>query len=371
MTADDRHWMGHALSLAQRGVGRTATNPSVGCVIANEGVLLGRGRTGEGGRPHAERAALADAVKRWGVERVRNSTAYVTLEPCAHTGKTPPCTDALISAGVARVVAPLSDPDERVSGKGFALLEAAGISIEVGEGAAKARQILRGYLSRAERNRPFLTLKLASTLDGRIATRTGESRWITGGSARSHVHMMRARSDAILVGIGSVLADDPVLDVRLPGMEAAHPMRVVADTRLQTPLTGRLARSVAEQPLVLLTSKDAEVPRVQAFNDLGATVIPLPMLTSGVSMSDGLTELAKIGVGSLFCEGGGRLAASLVREGLVDELVWFSAGATMGDSGATAISDFGIETLADMPRFLPVSVEQVGDDVMSVWQPTR
>ena len=361
--------MAHALSLAQRGVGQTATNPSVGCVIVKDGVLLGRGRTGAGGRPHAERAALDDAAKRWSIEHVRGATAYVTLEPCAHTGMTPPCSDALISSGIARVVAPFSDPDERVSGKGFSSLHSAGITVDVGICAGDAKQILRGYLSRREKNRPFLTLKLASTLDGQIATRTGESRWITGSDARARVHLMRARSDAVLVGVGSVLADDPSLDVRLPGLEAIHPIRVVADTRLQTPLTSTLARSANERPLVLLTSVDTEAPRIEAFKALGAQVLPIPMLRSGLSMADGLAELATIGIGSLLCEGGGRLAASLIREGLVDELVWFSAGGTMGSGGAPAISDFGLEALNDMPRFSQISVEQVGDDIMSVWQP--
>ena len=371
MPASDKDWMDHALRLASRGVGKTATNPSVGCVIVKDGVILGRGRTGPEGRPHAERLALNDAASRWGLERVRGATAYVTLEPCAHTGKTPPCTEALIAKGIGRVVSPLMDPDPRVAGKGFAMLRDAGITVDVGESEAAARRVLRGYLSRAERKRPFLTLKLASTLDGRIATRTGESRWITGPQARARVHLMRAQSDGILIGVGSVLADDPQLDVRLDGMTGSRPARIVADTRLQTPLTGRLAKSATEQPVILLTSEDADPARVDAFEALGATVVPVPMFRSTLSMEQAFGKLAELGIGSLLCEGGGRLAASLLREELVDELAWFTAGAVMGDGGYDSVSDFGVEALVSMPRFTQVSLERMGEDTLSVWQPPQ
>ena len=372
MSADDRRWMKTALGLAQRGVGTTGTNPSVGCLIVKDGILLGRGRTGDGGRPHAERIALLDAASRWGAERVHGATAYVTLEPCAHTGKTPPCTEALIESGIARVVAPCKDPDPRVAGQGFEMLSKTGITVDVGESAAEARYILRGYLSRVERHRPYLTLKLASTLDGRIATRTGESRWITGDAARARVHLMRSHSDAILVGIGSVLADDPAMDVRLDGLEDVRPIRVIADSHLQTPLTGRLAGSAGQQMLVLLTSPDAEPSRVDAFQALGAQVVRVSKTAAGgLSLTEAMGKLADAGIATLLCEGGGRLAASLLREGLVDQINWFTAGAAMGSGGAPAISDFGVETLSEMPRFRQVSSERVGSDLMSIWQPTE
>ena len=368
--APKERWMDLALGLARRGLGTTSTNPSVGCVIVRGDRALGRGRTGSQGRPHAERIALDDARSRWGTDAARGATAYVTLEPCAHTGKTPPCADALIEAGIAQVVAPFSDPDPRVSGKGFAALTNAGINVEIGLRADEAREVLRGYLSRAYRKRPFLTLKLASTLDGRIATRSGESRWITGTQARARVHLLRSRSDGVLIGVGSALADDPALDVRLPGLEHHRPVRIVADSRLQTPLTGRLARSAAEQPLVLLAAASAETPRIKAFEGLGAQVIPVSSLEQGgLSMTEAMERLAGIGIGSLFCEGGGRLAASLLREGVVDEIVWFTAGAAIGGGGAPAISDFGLQTIAEMPRFAQVAHEQLDDDIMSVWHP--
>ncbi len=366
---DDTHWIRYALMMAKRGLGRTGANPAVGCVIVKDGVILGRGRTGNTGRPHAERHALDDAVHRAGQDCIKGATAYVTLEPCAHTGKTPPCTDALIAYGIARVVAPFADPDDRVSGKGFAMLRAAGIEVLTGIETIAARAVLRGYLSRHERQRPFLTLKMAGTLDGRIATSTGESRWITGDSARKRVHLMRAQSDAILIGVGSVLADDPTLDVRLPGLQNVRPFRVVADTRLQTPLTGRLAQSVTQQPLILITSDTAPADRVDAFRALGATVVIVQVKDGSVALDKSLKKLAGMGIGSVLCEGGARLAAGLLKGGHVDELAWFTAGAAMGDNGTAAVANSGVTRLAEMPRFEQVSYERTGNDVLSVWRP--
>lgn len=359
-----------ALALARSGLGTTGTNPSVGCVIEKDGRVLGRGRTAAGGRPHAETEALAQAARRHGPEACRGGTAWVTLEPCAHRGRTPPCTDALVAAGIARVVAPFEDPDPRVSGKGFAALRAAGVAVETGAMAAEAASLLRGYLSRAERGRPWLTLKLAAGLDGRIAAPSGESRWITGPASRRRVHLMRARADAVLVGIGSVLADDPSLDVRLEGLEGRRAWRVVADGRLQTPLTGRLARSAAEHPTLLLTRDDAPPERAAAFADCGVRVLALPADAEGrVPLRAALEALAGEGIGEVLCEGGGRLAAGLLREGLVDELAWFSAGLVTGGRGAASVADLGIEALAEAPRFERVSVEPVGEDVLSLWRP--
>ena len=220
----DLRWMRAALSMARRAVGRTAPNPAVGCVIVKDGAALGRGFTQPSGRPHAETVALAQAEALFGPGAARGATAYVTLEPCAHHGRTPPCADALVAAGVARVVCAAGDPDPRVDGRGFARLRASGVAVETGVLAAEAEALNAGFLSRHRRGRPWLTLKLAASLDGRIATRSGASKWITGERARARVHLMRAEHDAILVGIGTVRADDPALDVRLPGMEDRSPL---------------------------------------------------------------------------------------------------------------------------------------------------
>src|SRR5918994_6733853 len=227
----DRAHMAAALALSRRGLVNTWPNPAVGCVIVREGRVVGRGWTQPGGRPHAETEALARAG-----DQARGATAYVTLEPCSHWGRTPPCCDALIAAGVARVVVATGDPDPRVDGRGMRRLREAGIAVDQGLLEAEARAVIAGFVRRITRGLPLVTLKLATTLDGRIATASGESRWITGAAARRAAHALRARHDAVLVGSGTVLADDPDLTCRLPGMERGVPIaRVVADARLRTP----------------------------------------------------------------------------------------------------------------------------------------
>ena len=370
--AADGRWMRAALALARRGLGTTGINPSVGCLIVKNGVLLGRGRTGAGGRPHAETVALDQARERYGPEAIRGADVYVTLEPCAHHGLTPPCADALIAAAPARVVAPFSDPDARVSGRGFDALRGAGVAVSVGAQAEAAAETLRGYLTRIQERRPFLTLKLAATLDGRIATSSGESRWITGAAARARGHLARAQSDGIILGVGTVLTDDPRLDVRLPGFEGRGPAPIVADSRLQTPLTGALARRAGENGLTLLCRDDADRARIDAFRSIGAEVIPVPVTGDGLlSMQFAMERLAQRGIGALLCEGGGRLAASLLREDLVDEVHWFTAGALIGASGHPSVADFGTETIAEMPRFALIASERIGADTLSIWRPRR
>src|SRR5919202_3451652 len=238
---NDRDHMLAALGLARRGLGNTWPNPTVGCVIVNDGRVVGRGWTQPGGRPHAETEALARAG-----DAARGATAYVTLEPCSHWGRTPPCCDALVRAGIRRVVVATGDPDPRVDGRGLARLRAAGVIVELGLLGQEARRLNAGFARRITRGLPLVTLKLATTLDGRIATSGGESQWITGPEARREAHAIRARHDAILVGSGTVLADDPELTARIPGMARVKLARVVADSRLRTPLASRLIRTARE-----------------------------------------------------------------------------------------------------------------------------
>lgn len=356
VTDDDRHWMTAAISLARRGFGRVWPNPAVGCVIVKEGRLLGRGWTQPGGRPHAEAMALGIAG-----EAARGATAYVSLEPCAHFGKTPPCADALAAAGVARVVSPMADPDPRVSGKGFQRLRDAGITVDVGLMAEEAEIANEGFLMRIRQGRPFLTLKLAATLDGRIATATGESRWITGPEARARVHLLRATHDAILTGAATALADDPGLDVRLAGLEERSPLRLVIDPALSLPPSLKLA------------------PGAWRLHREGATaetewgeMIPVAATPEGrLDLDAMMTVLGARGLTRLFCEGGGKLAASLLKAGLVDELIWMSAGAAIGAEGLPAIAGLGLDHLADAPRFTLKRVERLGQDVMTIWRPAR
>lgn len=360
---EDAGWMRVALGLARRGLGRVWPNPAVGCVLVRDGIVVGRGHTADGGRPHAEARALAEAGG-----NARGATAYVTLEPCAHTGRTPPCTGALIAAGVARVVVAVGDPDPRVDGRGLAVLRAAGIEVDVGCLASEAAELNRGFLSRLTVGRPMLTLKLAGSLDGRIATATGDSQWITGPAARAAVHLMRGQADAILVGAGTARSDDPRLDVRGLGIDV-RPVRVVASAGLTLPRDGHLARTAGEAPVWLCHGPTAPAEARAAWTGFGATLIEVPELArGGLDLGAALRSLGARGVTRVLCEGGGQLAAALMQGELVDELVWHGAGVALGAAGLPAVGVMQPMPLAMAPRFRLVEVRAVGGDVCSRWR---
>jgi diaminohydroxyphosphoribosylaminopyrimidine deaminase / 5-amino-6-(5-phosphoribosylamino)uracil reductase len=347
--------MAHALVLAARGNGCVWPNPSVGCVIVQGGRIVGRGVTQPGGRPHAERVALAQAG-----DAARGATAYVTLEPCAHHGQTPPCADALIAAGVARVVTALTDPDPRVAGRGHAALRAAGIAVTEGVLADRARDVTAGFLKRVTQGLPFLTLKLAATLDGRTATASGESRWITGQDARRVVHAMRLNHDAVLIGAGTAVADDPDLTARDIG--ASHqPVRIVMDGTLRTPMASRLARTARETPVWMIHGAAATQAAKDAWVSAGARLIHA---TDAVTA---LQVLAGAGLTRVLCEGGATLAASLLQAGLVDELALFTAGAAIGSDGHPALGLLNLTALKDAPRMTLRDLRRVGGDTFSLW----
>jgi diaminohydroxyphosphoribosylaminopyrimidine deaminase/5-amino-6-(5-phosphoribosylamino)uracil reductase len=353
-----------ALALARRGLGIVWPNPSVGCVIVKDGAVAGRGWTQAGGRPHGE----AEALMRAG-ERARGATAYVTLEPCCHWGKTPPCTDALIAAGIARVVVPIEDPDPRVRGKGIARLESSGIVVEKGLLAAEAAHVNAGFLKRFTHGRPLVTLKLAATLDGRIATADGKSQWITGAAARARGHLLRATNDAVMVGSNTVIADDPLLTCRLNGLERRSPVRVVVDGRLRVPLTARVVAGARTAPTWLLVGPGVDAARRQAFAECGVELIETRRSDSGeLDLAHGLKELGHRGLTRLLVEGGGGLAAALLAADLVDRVVWMSAPVLVGADGRAAVAPMGVLALADAPRFVRRSVERVGDDVLETFE---
>lgn len=358
----DRAHMQAALSLARRGLGAVWPNPAVGCVIARDGRVIGRGWTQPGGRPHAETEALLRAGA-----AACGATAYVTLEPCSHWGWTPPCADALIAARIGRVVVALEDPDPRVSGRGLRRLAAAGIAVETGLCAKEAEQINAGFLSRIRRSRPLVALKLATTLDGRIATASGESRWITGPAARARAHLLRARHDAVMIGSGTVLADDPALTCRLPGLEGRSPVRVVLDARLRTPPGAHLIAAARLAPTWLLTVPEADPERRARLADRGVLVIDAPPdPAGGLDLEAALKTLGERGLTRVLVEGGAQLAASLLRAGLVDRLYWFHAPRAIGGDGVPAIAMLGFAQLAEAPSFERVAVEAVGEDVLTV-----
>jgi diaminohydroxyphosphoribosylaminopyrimidine deaminase/5-amino-6-(5-phosphoribosylamino)uracil reductase len=352
--------MAAALALAARGLGRVAPNPAVGCVIVKDGRVVGRGWTQPGGRPHAETEALTRAGP-----ATRGACAYVTLEPCAHHGRTPPCAEALVAAGIARCVVALEDPDPRVAGGGLARLRGAGVEVAIGLCGEAAAELNAGYLSNRGQGRPLVTLKLATTLDGRIATKRGDSRWITGPAARARAHLLRVRHDAVLIGSGTAVADNPRLDVRLDGLEAAAPLRVVLDGRLRLPLTHDLVTRAKTQPSWLMTHEDGPRNRIEAYQAAGVEVIPIAADDGGnLSISAALAALAKRGVTRLLVEGGGHVAAAFLHAGLVDRLVWFHAPRVIGGDGVPAVAGFGLEDLAGAPAFRLVETRPLGEDLV-------
>jgi diaminohydroxyphosphoribosylaminopyrimidine deaminase/5-amino-6-(5-phosphoribosylamino)uracil reductase len=361
--------MRSALALARRGLGNAWPNPAVGCVLAREddrgeeeggraGRVIGRGWTQPGGRPHAETEALARAGA-----AAAGATAYVTLEPCAHHGATPPCADALIAAKVARVVAAIEDPDPRVAGQGLARLKAAGIEVACGVGADEAREINAGFFLRVREGRPLVTLKLASTLDGRIAAQSGESRWITGEDARARAHALRAEHDAVLIGSGTALADDPELTCRLPGFSGKHPVRIVMDGRLRLPTSSRLARTAAQTPTWVVTSTTSDSTRKKALAACGVEIIEAAARADGsLDPKTALLALGQRGLTRVMVEGGGTLVAALLKADLVDRMAWFHAPAVLGGEGRPAVGALTLAALAEMPRFAPVTRTTAGND---------
>jgi len=353
--------MALALSLGRRGQGLTWPNPAVGSVIVKDGRIVGRGWTAPGGRPHAEPQALAQAGA-----LARGADVYVTLEPCAHQGQTPPCTDALIAAQVARVVAPFADSDTRVSGKGFAALRNAGIEVVTGVMAKEAARDHAGFFLRIEQGRPLVTLKLASSFDGRIATASGHSQWITGPEARREVHALRARHDAVMVGAGTARADDPSLTLRDMGM-THQPVRIVASRQLDLPMMSNLARTATDVPVWLCHGPDADTALKDAWRGIGATLIECAQASRQLEMRAVLQALGDKGLTRVFCEGGGALAASLLAADLVDELVGFTAGFGIGAEGLPSLGAMGQARLDEVTRFKLVETRAIGGDVMHRW----
>jgi len=359
---NDTRYMKLALSLGRRGWGNTWPNPAVGCVVVSDGLIVGRGWTAPSGRPHAEPIALAQAG-----EAARGATVYVTLEPCAHHGQTPPCAQALIDAGVARVVVATGDTDDRVAGRGIAMLRDAGITVDTGICEDQARADHIGFFTRIGQGRPMVTLKLASSFDGRIATATGESQWITQAPARSMVHAMRSRHDAVMVGGGTARADDPTLNVRGMG-DVPQPARVVVSRRLDIPMTGKLAQTAAQVPLILCHGADAPSELIAAWQGIGAQLLPCAVQNGQLEMRDVLQQLGTHGLTRVFCEGGSAIAASLLQADLVDHLVGFSAGVVIGAEGLPGIGAMGLSRLGAAPRFKLIESRAVGPDVLHRWE---
>jgi diaminohydroxyphosphoribosylaminopyrimidine deaminase / 5-amino-6-(5-phosphoribosylamino)uracil reductase len=344
----DAHFMAVALRLAERGLGQVWPNPAVGCVVVKSDRILGRGWTQPGGRPHAESEALSRAG-----DQALGATAYISLEPCAHYGRTPPCTMALLHAGIRRAVIAATDPDPRVDGRGIAQLRQAGVELALGPGRDEAERLNAGFFLRIRAGRPLVTLKLATSLDGRIATRTGASQWITGEAARQRAHHLRATHDAIMIGSGTALADDPALTCRLPGLDDRSPLRIVLDGRLRLPPTSRLAKTAREVPTWVITCADADARRRAALERCGVEVLTAPTAGAHVDPGKALGILAARGLTRVLVEGGSELAGALLRARLVDRMVWFQAPLLIGGDGLPAVGALAADALADCLSLQP------------------
>jgi diaminohydroxyphosphoribosylaminopyrimidine deaminase / 5-amino-6-(5-phosphoribosylamino)uracil reductase len=363
--AADQRFMQLALALGRRGRGRTWPNPAVGAVVVKDGVIVGRGWTQPGGRPHAE----PEALNRVG-EAARGATLYVTLEPCSHFGRSPPCADAVIAAGIARVVSAVEDPNPEVAGQGHAKLRAAGIAVDIGLCAAEATRDHAGHFRRIRDKRPHVILKLAVSSDDKIGAAGRKPVAITGEAAKTRVHLLRAQSDAILVGIGTVLADDPLLTCRLPGMEARSPVRVVLDRALRLPGTSRLVHSARETPLWVMTSNLSEAPAAVKLGAAGAQVIRVLATATppGLDLPAALHALSEKGITTLMVEGGARVASSFVAAGLADE-IWLLRGPdVVGADGVPALNALPLAAITQSPGFRVRASETLDKDMLTIYE---
>lgn len=359
----DRRMMAAALRLGRRNLGQTHPNPAVGCVIVrtdgDQPVVVGRGWTALGGRPHAEKEALKEAGS-----AAEGATVYVTLEPCAHKGRVKPCSEALVAAKVARVVSAMADPDPRTQGRGHAALQEAGIAVTTGVLAEEAARAHSGHIQRIAKGRPHVTLKLAVSTDGMIGTRGGERMIITSAEAFVAVQAMRTSFDAVMVGIGTVLIDNPRLTVRLPGMAARTPTRVILDATARMPLESNLVQTAREVPLTAVVGPEAPEARKAGLEAAGVKIIPVEAAAGGVDLRQALEALAKEGHARVYAEGGAEVASSLVGADLIDEVVIFRAPVVVGANGVRALGGTALSAIERSPRYRLVETAAVGVDVM-------
>jgi diaminohydroxyphosphoribosylaminopyrimidine deaminase/5-amino-6-(5-phosphoribosylamino)uracil reductase len=361
---EDLRWMEAALNLGSRSLGLAAPNPAVGAILVKDGAVVGRGATAPGGRPHAERIALAEAG-----EAARGATLYVTLEPCSHFGISPPCVDAVIAAGVARVVSAMEDPNPLVGGEGHARLRAAGIAVSVGAGADQAGHDHLGHILRVTAGRPCVTLKLTETADGFASAGANDARLrITGPIADLRVQVMRSTHEAIMVGVGTALGDDPALTVRLPGLDR-KPLRVVLDTHLRLPERSRLAATAGEIPTLVIAGETAPEEAARRLNDLGVMVERVPLGPDGhLDLHHSLRALAARGITRVFSEGGPKVASRLIALGLADAVALITADKPLGRAGVPALDTQARAALVDESRYRPVETLNYGPDTMRVWR---
>ncbi len=356
---NDNDYMAIALELAARGAGRVSPNPMVGAVVVRNGRIVGKGYHQAVGGPHAEVHALDDAA-----EQAKGATLYVTLEPCNHHGRTPPCTEKILRSGIQRVVVAIADPNPDVRGCGNAFLRDHGIEVVCGIREAEARRLNESFVKFVKTRRPFVVLKIAATLDGRIATSNGDARWVTGPEARSMVHRMRHRMDAILVGIGTVKADDPQLTARLPDEASVDPIRLVLDTHLAMPSEARMLRQHSEAPTYLVCGPETDRQRHRMLTDAGARILEVPLKGAHVDMVALMAQLAQMNIASVLIEGGATVAGSALRSDIVDKVALFYAPKLLGGEGVPMCTGPGPEWMKEALALENVTVERVGADIL-------
>ena len=365
-TADDAQFMQLALALGRRGLGNTWPNPAVGAVIVKDGIILGRGWTQSGGRPHAEVEALRRAKKTAQGATMQGATMYVTLEPCSHQGKSPPCADAIIKAGIARVVSSLEDPNPEVAGQGHERLRAKGIKVDIGLGADEALRVHAGHITRIQKARPYVTLKLALSKDGKAGLAGRKPVALTGEEARSRVFQMRSHSDAILVGIGTVLSDNPQLNCRLPGMIERSPVRVVLDAGLRLPLATTVVATLRETPTWVFTSRKASAIAEEILQQRGCKVFRVADQKGKLDLYEVLKVLSEQGITRLMVEGGPTVAAAFVGADLVDEAVLLRTEKTIGVDGIDALEGMPLTALTDSLRLR--GAERLAADTIETYE---
>lgn len=361
----DIHFMNHALALAYRAVGSTAPNPSVGCVIVRDGKVIGSAHTAKGGRPHAETQALAEAGN-----AANGATAYVTLEPCAHFGITPPCADALIKAGIKRVVIATLDPFHEVNGKGAAILRNAGIEVLTGICESQARKINEGFFSVQQKGRPFITLKTATSMDGKIALKDGASKWITCEASRNYVHLMRAHNDAVITGIKTIIADDPAFTCRLPGMSDRSPIRIVLDSNLSLPEESQIVQTAKITPCWIATLEETIATKSQKALDLeksGVRLITVNKARNGkICIEDTMQKLGKNGINNAMIEAGSSINTAALNFNVVDKIYWFRAPIIIGNDGMPAFIGMDIKNLTTKNGFIITENKAIGTDSLEI-----
>jgi diaminohydroxyphosphoribosylaminopyrimidine deaminase/5-amino-6-(5-phosphoribosylamino)uracil reductase len=355
--------MRSALSLAKRGVGCCSPNPSVGCLILDRSNnLIGMGRTSDKGRPHAEMNALNSLTA-----SAKGATAIVTLEPCAHKDTSPSCAELLINAGIKHVVISVLDPDIRTNGKGVKLLKKSGVKVSLGLLEEKSLDINAGFIFRLKYNRPLVSLKIASSLDGKIATANGNSKWITGELSRMHGHSLRANHDVILVGINTVLKDDPKLNCRIRGLEKYSPVRVIVDSSLSIPLTSNVIKNLDKIPTIIWTKKNINSPKKKKLINMGVEIIELEKIDNKLNLIEGLTILSEKGYNKVLVEGGSEISASLMANNLIDKVFLYRSGIFIGGDGLSGIASYNINNLDLIKRYKLLKTRVLDDDVLEEW----